>query len=82
MRSGDRADSVARPLLAMDIFCISSDVEVTTPNAAPVGWPGSVGGASIAMASVEKTQSKLRGFAMAEGADITLPLSWIRRPIE
>jgi hypothetical protein len=33
---GDQAGSVAQPSLAMDIFCISSDVDVTKPNAAPV----------------------------------------------
>ena len=35
-RSGDQADSFAWPPLQKDIFCFSSDDEVTKPNAAPV----------------------------------------------
>jgi hypothetical protein len=36
MRSGGQADSVASPPLAIDMFCLASDNEVTKPKAAPV----------------------------------------------
>jgi hypothetical protein len=36
MRSGGPADSVASPPLAIDMFCLASDNEVTKPKAAPV----------------------------------------------